>query len=110
MSYRLIRPRALDARIVRDGTISSAAGELDRSSVELVTVTVGDAHGASGGTQLGTNDTKLAREAFSFIDRVFRILEDHTALVFELRTDDEIKIEVWHCPAPSQVSIALNLT
>src|SRR5712675_1785193 len=86
----------LALRIVRDGTISSAADKLDWSTVELVTVSVGDAHGTSLGTQLGTNDAKLAREAISFIDRVFRVFEDHAALVFELRADDEIKIEIWH--------------
>src|SRR5262249_32370710 len=97
--------------VVRDGTISSAADKLDRSTVELVTVSVGNAHGTSLGTQLGTNDAKLAREAISFIDRVFCVFEDHAALVFKLRTDDEIKIEVWHwSPLPCSNCTESNLS
>jgi hypothetical protein len=87
---------------VRDGTASSAADKLDRSSVELVTLSVGYAHGTSLRTQLGTNDAKLAREAISFIDCAVCVFEDHAALAFELRANDEIKIEVWHwSPLPS---------
>ena len=53
---RPARSRAIVARIVSDGTISSAADKLDRRAVELVVVSIGDAHGAPPGTQLGTND------------------------------------------------------
>ena len=99
------------ALTVHDRTISSAAGKLDRSTVELVTVSVGNAHGTSCRTQLGTNDAKLAREAVSFIDRVICVFEDHAALVFEVRADDEIKIEVWHwSPLPSSNCTESNLS
>ena len=78
------------------------ADKLERRAVEFVVVTVGDAHGASRGTQLGSNDAKFAREAVGLVDRIFRIFQDHAALAFELCTDDEIEIEVWHCgPLPS---------
>src|SRR5262249_47213652 len=54
---------------------------------------------------------KLAREAISFIDRVFCVFEDHAALVFKLRTDDEIKIEVWHwSPLPCSNCTESNLS
>jgi len=79
---------------------------VDWSTVELVTVSIGDAHRTPRGTQLRTDDTKLAREAVSFIDRVLCVFEDHAALVFELRADDEIKIEVWHWRSPCKVSNA----
>ncbi|WP_225671974.1 hypothetical protein [Bradyrhizobium hereditatis] len=76
-----------------------------------MTVSVGDAHGTSGRTQLGTNDAKLAREAVSFIDRVFRVFEKHAALAFELCADDKIKIEVWHrSPLPSSNHTESNLS
>src|SRR4029450_5305975 len=93
------------------GRILSAAGKLDRSTVEFFTVDVGDANGASSRTQLGTNDAKLAREAISLIDRIFGIFEYHAALAFELRADDEIKIEVWHCiPLPNSNRTESNLS
>jgi hypothetical protein len=97
-----MRSRAFTARILRDGTISPVADRLERRSVEFVIVTIGDAHGTFRGTQLGTHDAKLAGEALGFVDRIFRVFEDHTSLAFELCTDDEIEIEVWHCgPLPS---------
>src|SRR6266403_2347188 len=70
--------------------------KVDRSTVELVTVCVGNAHGISPREQLRTSDAKLAREAISLIDRDFCVFEDHAALVFEIFADDEIKIEVGH--------------
>src|SRR3954451_18107665 len=84
------------ARTADVGTILSAADKVDRSTVELVAVSVGNAYGTSCRTQLGTNDAKFAREAVSLVDRVIRVFEDHAALAFEVRADDEIKIEVWH--------------
>ena len=106
--HRNSRDRALT---VHDGTSSSAADKLDRSTVELVTVSVGNAYGASCRTQLGTNDAKLAREAIGFIDRVICVFEDHAALAFEVRADDEIKIEVWHRnPLPSSNCTESNLS
>ena len=52
------------ALAVREPTTSAAADkQLDRRSVQLVTVSVGYAHGASLRTQLWTNDAKLVREA-----------------------------------------------
>jgi hypothetical protein len=91
--------------------MSSAAVKLDRSTVEFVTVPVGDAHGTSCRTKLGTNDAKLAREAIGFIDRVIRVFENHAALAFEVRADDEIKIEVWHwISLPSSNCMDSNLS
>jgi hypothetical protein len=88
--------------------VSSAADKLYRRSVELLTVSVGYAHGTPLRTQLWTNGAKLACEAISFIDRAVCIFKDHSALAFELRADDEIKIEVRHwSPLPS--STARNL-
>src|SRR5260370_34469873 len=84
------------------GRFQPRRDKVDRSTVELVTVSVGDAHGTSPRTQLGTNDAKLAREAISFIDRVFCVFEDHAALVFEICADNEIKIEVWHWRLPAK--------
>src|SRR5205814_6702221 len=87
------------------------ADKLDRSTVELVIVAIGNAHGTPCRTQLGTNDAQLAREAISFIDCVICVFEDHAALVFEVRADDEIKIEVWHwSPLPSSNCRESNLS
>src|SRR3954467_5117451 len=100
------------ARTADVGTILSAADKIDRSTVELVAVSVGNAHGTSCRTQLGTNDAKFAREAVSLIDRVIRVFEDHAALAFEVRADDEIKIEVWHwssLPVPTARKSNLSL-
>src|SRR5438105_11749367 len=97
------------ARIMEYRTISTAAHKLERGTVELAIVSVGNTHHTSLRTQLGTNDAKLAREAVRLIDRVFCAFEDHAALAFEFRTDDEIKIEVWHW-SPCQVRTESNLT
>jgi len=70
--------------------------KIDRSPVELVAISIRNTHGTSYCTQLGTNCAKLAREAIGFINRAFGVLEDHAALIFEIRADYEIKIEVWH--------------
>jgi len=85
--------RALAALIMCDGAISAAPDKLDRGTVELVTVSVSDAHRTSPRTQLRANDAKLAREVISFIDRVFCICEDHSALVLDVCADDEIKMK-----------------
>jgi hypothetical protein len=70
---------------------------VDGSAVELSTVSVGNAHSISPGTQLGARQAKLVREAVSLIDRDFCVFEDHDALIFELFVYDEIKTEVGHC-------------
>ena len=82
--------------MMRDGTISATRDNVDRSTVELLTVCVSNPHGTSSRTQLRTDDAKLARETISLIDRDFCAFEDHAALVFEIFADDEIKIEVGH--------------
>jgi hypothetical protein len=69
---------------------------VDRSAVELVTVSVGNAHCTRTRTQLRTNDAKFAREAVSLIDCVLCVFEDHSALAFEIVADNEIEIKVWH--------------
>jgi hypothetical protein len=70
--------------IMRDGTISATRDKVDWGTVELLTVCVSNSHGTSPRTQLRTDDTKLARETISLIDRDFCIFEDHAALVFEI--------------------------
>src|SRR5262249_35297754 len=102
-----VRRAARSALTVRDGTTSSAADKLNRRSIELVTLSVGHTHGTSLRTQIGTNDAKLACETIGFIDCAVCVFEDHAALAFELRADDEIKIEVWHWRP--QVPIARSL-
>ena len=91
--------------IVHSGTISSATNKLERRAIEFVTVSVGHTHGASFRTQVRTNDAELARKALSLVDRVFSIFEKHAALIFELCTDHEIKIEVWHCQPPCEIQL-----
>ena len=71
-------------------------GGVDRNTVEFVTFSVGDAYCVSTRAQLGTNDAKFAREAFSLFDRNFGVFKDHSALAFEIIADDEIEIKVWH--------------
>src|SRR6266403_4211905 len=88
--------RALTRPSSAMGRFQPRRDKVDRSTVELVTVCVGNAHGISPRTQLRTSDTKFAREAISLIDRDFCVFEDHAALVFEIFADDEIKIEVGH--------------
>src|SRR6267142_5878133 len=82
--------------IMRDGTISATRDKVDWGTVELLTVCVSNSHGTSPRTQLRTDDTKLARETISLIDRDFCVFEDRATLVFEIFADDEIKIEVGH--------------
>ena len=54
---------------------------------------------------------RSSREALSLVDRVFGIFEDHAALAFEFRANDEIKIEVWHCsPLPDSNRRKANLS
>jgi hypothetical protein len=85
--------------------------EIERSSVELVILYVGNAHGTSYGTELWPNFAKLASEAISFIDSAFCIFEDHAALVLEIRADCEIENEVWHQKISSaRFPIAQKLT
>jgi hypothetical protein len=87
---------------MRDGTISATRDRVDRSTVELLTIFVSNSHGTSPRTQLRTDDTKLARETISLIDRDFCVFEDHATLVFEIFADDEIKIEVGHLEPPTK--------
>ena len=68
---------------------------IDRSTVELGTVSVGDPH-KSYGTQLRTGYAKLICQAIGLVDRDFCVFEDHDALIFELFAYDEIKTEVGH--------------
>src|SRR5258708_20053354 len=88
--------RALSRPSCAMGRFQPRRDKVDRSTVELVTVCVGNAHGISPRTQLRTSDTKFAREAISLIDRDFCPFEDHAALVFVIFPDDENKIDVGH--------------